>query len=258
MDTIIVHKKKGIRQVIASNPSLKEKTQRSFLRRGVFLTQFFIRSHTLLLIGGALWMNISLVHSGRLLTSPNSSTLCAQVRRVLVSGRTQSRASSYFQECGNLLAKAANSLSLVVASAHLLAHRENAPRYWPQAASLATGNLRVPLVPRSQNRESHSFPVQVLYLLCSKARPQLNRAWCYVLALLHLDQRDALAIHQASIEALLSHFQAFEQALFFLNMEAQPSNEELPHLILPKFIYKPPNELRIDPIKTWDAVRRKG
>ncbi|MBU1748242.1 MAG: hypothetical protein KKA73_11190, partial [Chloroflexi bacterium] len=35
--------------------------------------------------------------------------------------------------------------------------------------------------------------------------------------------------------------QAFEQALFFLNMEAQPSNEELPHLILPKFTYKPPN-----------------
>jgi len=35
-----------------------------------------------------------------------------------------------------------------------------------------------------------------------------------VLALLHLDQRDAPAIHQASIEAPLSHFQAFEQALF--------------------------------------------
>jgi hypothetical protein len=31
--------------------------------------------------------------------------------------------------------------------------------------------------------------------------------------------------------------------LFFLNMEAQPSNEELPHLILPKFTYKPPNGL---------------
>jgi len=50
-----------------------------------------------------------------------------------------------------------------------------------------------------------------------------------VQVLLHLDQRDALAIHQVSIEALLSQFQAFEQALFFLNMEVQPSNEELPH-----------------------------
>ena len=151
-------------------------------------------------------------------------------------------ASSYFRECGNLPAKAANSLSQVVASTHLPAHRENVLHYWPQAASLATGNLRVLLVPRSHNRESHSFPIQVLYLLCSKAWPQLNRAWRYVLALLHLDQRDALAIHQASIEALLSHFQVFEQALFFLNMEAQPSNEELPHLILPKFTYKPPND----------------
>jgi hypothetical protein len=162
--------------------------------------------------------------------SPNSSILCAQVRRVLVSGRTPSMASSYFRECGNLPAKAANSLSQVVASAHLPAHRENALHYRPQAASLATGNLRVPLVPRSQNRESHSFPIQVLYWLCSKASSRLGYAVRRVQALLHLDQRDALAIHQASIAARLSHFQAFEQALFFLNREAQPSNEELPHL----------------------------
>ena len=150
-------------------------------------------------------------------------------------------ASSCLRKCGNLPPKAANSLPQAVASVHLPAHRGNVLHYWPQPASLATGNLRVPLVPRSQNRESHSFPIQVLYLLCSKAWPQLNRAWRYVVALLHLDQRDALAIHQPSIEALLSHFQAFEQALFFLNREVRPSNEELPHLILPKFTYKPPN-----------------
>jgi len=152
-------------------------------------------------------------------------------------------ASSYFRECGNLPARAANSLSQVVASAHLPAYRENVLHSWPQAASLATGNLRVPLVPRSQNRGSHSFPIQVLYLLCSKAWPQLNRAWRYVRALLHLDQRDVLAIHRVSVEAQLSHSQAFEQALFFLNREVRPSNEELPHLILPKFTYKPPNGL---------------
>jgi hypothetical protein len=29
--------------------------------------------------------------------------------------------------------------------------------------------------------------------------------------------------------------------LFFLNKEVQPSNGELPHLILLKFTYKPPN-----------------
>src|SRR5687768_13938559 len=46
--------------------------------------------------------------------SPNLSILCAQVRRVLASGRTQSMASSYFRECRNLPAKAANSLSQVV------------------------------------------------------------------------------------------------------------------------------------------------
>jgi hypothetical protein len=150
-------------------------------------------------------------------------------------------ASSYPRECGNLPAKVANSLPQAVVSTHLPAHRENVLHYWPQAASLATGNLRVPLVPRNRNRELHSFPIQAPYLLCSKAWPRLNHAWRYVLALLHLDQRDALAIHQVSIEAPLSHSQAFEQALFFLNMEVQPSNEELPHLILLKFTYEPPN-----------------
>jgi hypothetical protein len=154
-------------------------------------------------------------------------------------------ASSCLRIYGNLPAKAANSLLQAVASVHLPAHPENVLRCWPQAAWPATGNLRVPRVPRSQNRESHSFPIQVLYWLCSKAWLQLEHAWCYARALLHLDQRDALAIHQASIEARLSHFQAFEQALFFLNREAQPSNEELPHLILPKFTYEPPNVQRV-------------
>ena len=97
------------------------------------------------------------------------SILCAQVRRVLVSGRMLSMASSCLRECGNLPAKAANSLPQAVVSTHLPAHRENVLHYWPQAASLATGNLRVPLVPRNRNRGLHSFPIQVPYLQCSKA-----------------------------------------------------------------------------------------
>ena len=90
-------------------------------------------------------------------------------------------------------------------------------------------------------RSQAKIPIQVPYLLYSTAWPRLIHAWRYVLVLLHLDQRDVLAIHLASVEAQLSRSQAFEQVLFFPNREVRPSNEELPHLILPKFTYEPPN-----------------
>ena len=62
----------------------------------------------------------------------------------------------------------------------------------------------------------------------------------------NLDQIDAHAIHQMSVEAPNARSQVFVQELFFLNRAVQPSNEESPHLLLLKFAYKPPNELRFD------------
>jgi hypothetical protein len=48
-----------------------------------------------------------------------------------------------------------------------------------------------------------------------------------------------------SAEALIAHSQAFAQALSFLNKAIQPSNEELPRLLLLKFASKPPKVIRI-------------
>jgi len=88
-------------------------------------------------------------------------------------GRTQSMASSSLREYRNLFVEAANFLPQADASTHPPTHRESVLRCWPQAASLETDSLRVPLVPRSRNRGWHSFPIQALDWRWSKAALQL-------------------------------------------------------------------------------------
>src|SRR5260221_1875475 len=141
-------------------------------------------------------------------------------------------ASSLPQEYRNLFAKAANFLPQADASTHPPIHRESVLRCWPQAASLETDSLRVPLVPRSRNRGLHSFPIQALYLRCSKASLQLDHAEHHVLAPQHLDRKDVRAIHPLSVEGPIAHAQASAQAWFFPSKEVQPSNGESPHLLL--------------------------
>jgi hypothetical protein len=47
-----------------------------------------------------------------------------------------------------------------------------------------------------------------------------------------------------SIEVLTVPVQAALQGLFSLNKEVQPSDEELPHFLLLRLVYKPPNTAR--------------
>ena len=78
--------------------------------------------------------------------------LCAPVRRVSVSGRTQSMVSSSLRKYGKFPAKVANFLAPAVESVHPPAHRGNALRYSPPATSLASESLLVLPVPKSRNQ----------------------------------------------------------------------------------------------------------
>ncbi len=139
-------------------------------------------------------------------------------------------ASSSLREYRNLFAKAENFLPQADASTHPPLHRESVLRCWPQAASLETDSLRVPLVSRSRNRGLHSFPIQAIYWRCSKASLQLDHAEHHVLAPQHLDRRDVRAIHRLSVEVPIANAQVSAQAWFSPSMEDQPSNAESPHL----------------------------
>jgi hypothetical protein len=50
---------------------------------------------------------------------------------------------------------------------------------------------------------------------------------------------------RVSIEGLTVPVQASWQALFSLNREVQPSDEELPHFLLLRIVYKLPGGLRL-------------
>jgi hypothetical protein len=158
--------------------------------------------------------------------------LCAPVPQASVSGRAQSMASSSLRESGKHLAKVANILAQAALIVLAPAHPGNALRYWLQVALLATGSLRVPPVPRSRNPVLHLFTAQANARQTPKALLRSYHAGQNVLALLHLGQKGAIAIHRVKDEALNILSQAVGQASFSLSMEAQPSNEVSPHLLL--------------------------
>jgi hypothetical protein len=141
-----------------------------------------------------------------------ASTLGAQVRRALGVGRRQSMVSSSLREYRNLFVKAANFLTQADAATHPPKHRESVLRCWLQAASLETDSLLVPLVPRSQNRGLHLFPIQAPYLRYSKASFQFDYDARHVLVPRHLDQKAGCAIHRLSVVKPIAHAQASAQA----------------------------------------------
>ena len=86
--------------------------------------------------------------------------LCVRVRRVSVSGRTQSRVSSSLRRYKKPVAKVAHFFAPAAEAIHSLAHRGNELHYLPQAAWLASDSLLVLPAPKSQNQVSHSFLTQ--------------------------------------------------------------------------------------------------
>src|SRR5215208_5825178 len=87
-------------------------------------------------------------------------SLCALVRRLSVSERTQSRVSSSLRRYGKPLARVAHFFAPTAEAIHPPTHRGNGLRCSPQAAWLASDSLLVLPAPKSHNQGSHSFLTQ--------------------------------------------------------------------------------------------------
>jgi hypothetical protein len=94
------------------------------------------------------------------------ASLYAAIHQASASGRTQSRVSSFLLGYGKPIQKIVCSFVPAAEVAHRPGHRENALRYWRQAASLVSGS---PLAPESFKSRCQTFSAGVTVSLPCEA-----------------------------------------------------------------------------------------